>query len=121
MDGRTDKISFVFYRTSSLWGRCPKKEVTVSTNDKDTGGDRESNSECDCMQKQSDVSLTVANSPSLEAAARRTIGVSSLHSCSKFCRNSVLMVEEVRGYATEKRPQADVREVNQSPTMNESG
>ena len=25
-DGQTDKISPAFYRTSPLWGRCPKKD-----------------------------------------------------------------------------------------------
>ena len=58
---------------------------------------------------------TLANSPSFEAAALRTMGVSSLHSCWKCWRSSALMAEDVRGYATEKRPQAEVRDVNQSP------
>ncbi len=60
-------------------------------------------------------STASANLLRLAAAARRTMGVSSwVRSRYKF-RSSVLSAVGARRYAVASRPQADTREVNQSP------
>jgi len=63
-------------------------------------------------------STTRANSPSFEAAARRTIGVSSWQKIRKVALNSALTAGETLEYATLNNPQAEVRDVNQSPDAN---
>mmetsp|Transcript_6410 Transcript_6410/g.20457 ORF Transcript_6410/g.20457 Transcript_6410/m.20457 type:complete len:402 (-) Transcript_6410:103-1308(-) len=58
--------------------------------------------------------IAAANEPRLEAAARLTMGVSSWHSCEKEARISAFDSAGSRPYAAAKRPQAEIREVNQS-------
>eukprot|EP00955_Chlamydomonas_euryale_P090401 364539-Chlamydomonas_euryale.AAC.9 len=60
-------------------------------------------------------STVLANAPSLCAAERRTMGVSSLHRFAYSWRSSVFMAAVVRGYAVAKSPVDDTREVNHSP------
>mmetsp|Transcript_22661 Transcript_22661/g.57684 ORF Transcript_22661/g.57684 Transcript_22661/m.57684 type:complete len:242 (+) Transcript_22661:1235-1960(+) len=48
-------------------------------------------------------------------AARRTMGVSSRHSCAKSARISARVASGSASYATATRAQAEMREVNQSP------
>ena len=60
-------------------------------------------------------STTSANLPRFDAAARRTMGVSSPHRSRNMERSSVLRAGEARRYAVAKSPQADTREVNHSP------
>jgi len=53
--------------------------------------------------------------PSLLAAARRTIGVSSWQRLRKLTRSSAFSLSLMRGQQTANSPQLEVREVNQSP------